>query len=134
MVPHRTMREPSSSATSGSARFSTTDPLQRPSSIEQHSSSCTRHDVDGVCYRVEGLTACWIAQRAHLFEAATLLAGAASTRAELGAQPIGEELELVEHGMAEARRLLAEEPYAAAIATGSAMPISEAVRYALAVE
>ena len=93
-----------------------------------------RHDVDGICHLVEGLTACWIAQRTHLFEAATLLAWAASTRAELGAQPIGEELDLVEHGTAEARRLLAEEPYAAAIATGSAMPISEAVRYALAVE
>ena len=93
-----------------------------------------RHDVDGICYLVEGLAACWVAQRAHVCEAATLLAWAASTRAELGARPVGEELELVEHGTADARRLLAEEPYAAAIATGSAMQISEAVQYSLAVE
>ena len=92
------------------------------------------HDVDGICYLVEGLASCWVAQRAHLCEAATLLAWAASTRAELGARPVGEELELVEHSTAEARRLLTEEPYAAAIATGSAMQISEAVQRSLAVE
>jgi predicted ATPase/class 3 adenylate cyclase len=93
-----------------------------------------RHDVDGICHLVEGLAACWIAQRAHVREAATLLGWAASTRAELGAQPIGEEVELVEHATAEARRLLADEPYAAAIAIGSVMTMSEAVQYALAVE
>ena len=89
------------------------------------------HDVDGICHLVEGLAASWIAQGAHIVEAATLFGWAARTRAELGVQPMGEELELVEHSTVEARRLLAEGPYAAAIGTGSSMPISEAVQYAL---
>jgi hypothetical protein len=62
------------------------------------------------------------------------LAAAASTRAELGTRPVGEDRELVEQGVDEARRLLPDERYAAAVAAGSSMPINEAVHYALAVK
>jgi predicted ATPase/class 3 adenylate cyclase len=90
-------------------------------------------EVDFACYGVEGLAASWIAQGIHLSEAATLLTAAASMRAELGTRPVGEELELVEHAIAEARRLLPEERHTAAVAAGSTMPIDEAVQYALSV-
>lgn len=90
--------------------------------------------VEQACYRLEGLAASWIAQQTHLFEAATLLAAAAKTRAETGTQPVSDERELVEHATADARRLLPDARYAAAVAAGSAMPIDEAVQYAFGVE
>jgi tetratricopeptide (TPR) repeat protein len=93
-----------------------------------------QRDVDFACYGVEGLAASWIAKGIHLAEAAMLLTAAASTRAELGTQPVGEELELIEHATAAARRLLPGERHAAAVASGSAMPIDEAVQCALSID
>jgi hypothetical protein len=87
--------------------------------------------VDIACYCLEGLAASWIAQHARGAEATTLFAAAAATRAQLGTQPLGDEHDLVERGVADARHLLGEKQYAAAAATGSAMRIEDAIEYAL---
>ena len=90
--------------------------------------------ADIACYGLEGLASSWIAQRVLIVEATTLLAAAATSRARLGTRPLGDEHDLVEHGTAEARRLLGAKRYAEAVAAGSTMPIDEAVQYALEVE